>query len=238
MSIITSLYPNSHAVLDIYKDKLSSRVKTLAQILNTYGYRTAWFAYLHDPQLNPAVGFGWGFDDLNEPDGCIFLPEEQKRKLCNWLESNKDKKFFLNFHTYKVHDPYLPSPKYKQRFTNIKSMDGIIENEEQYCFGSVHQVMQDKKLAVEFIGEDLYNQFMAAGLLNGSRKQIEDFFVSRKKEDKLYRIQNETYWRGIKFSDNLVNAYVQVLYDADILEFDEEVIGPESFHIEKKQTKP
>ena len=51
MSIITSLYPNSHAVLDVYKDKLSSRVKTLAQILQTYGYRTAWFAYLHDPQL-------------------------------------------------------------------------------------------------------------------------------------------------------------------------------------------
>ena len=67
---------------------------------------------------------------------------------------------------------------------------------------------------------------MAAGLLNGSRKQIEDFFVSRKKEDKLYRIRYYTYWRGVNLNDNSVNAYVQVLYDADILEFDEEVIGP------------
>ena len=48
-------------------------------------------------------------------------------------------------------------------------MEGIIENYEQYRFGSIQQVMHDKKLAVELIGEDLFNQFIAA--VRGSKDQ-------------------------------------------------------------------
>lgn len=39
-------------------------------------------------------------------------------------------------------------------------------------------------------------------------------------------IREYGYWRGIDMADPLVNKYIQALYDADILEFDTEVIGP------------
>ncbi len=114
MSIITSLYPKSHGVLYIYKDKLSPRVKTLAEILQMYGYKTAWFGPLNDPHLDPKVGFGRGFDDVFDTfPGFPKQLDKLRTNLCDWLQRNKDRKFFLNFHTYKVHAPYLPSLKYK-----------------------------------------------------------------------------------------------------------------------------
>jgi arylsulfatase A-like enzyme len=219
MSIITSLYPNSHAVLDIDKDKLSARVYTLAQILQMYGYKTAWFGPLKDPHLSPEAGFGRGFDQLVEYS-YNYPPLEQ------WLDMNKDKRFFLNFHTYKVHDPYGPDQKYKEKFTKIKSMAGVIEDYNQYEWGTVEQAMKNKELATEIVGEELFNQFVAAGVSNADAKQVENFFVSRKKLDKISWIRTSVYWRGINLSDNSVNAYIQSLYDATILQYDQEVIGP------------
>jgi arylsulfatase A-like enzyme len=40
-SLYTSLYPFSHRVFHIFKDKVPERVYTLAQILSMYGYKTA-----------------------------------------------------------------------------------------------------------------------------------------------------------------------------------------------------
>ena len=224
-SIISSLYPGSHGVFHICKDKLSPRVNTLAQILKSYGYQTAWFGPLRDSHLDPEVGFGRGFDELagfeNE-----FVLEKVKNAFCSWLDAHKDKKFFLNFHTYKMHAPYLPSPKYKGKFTEIKSMKGVIEDIDEYYRGSIKQIMKDKRLAIEIMGQDLYNEFMAAGLILGDIEQMEEFFVSRGKRDKLSGIRSFVYWSGLHLGEKAVNSYVQALYDADIREYDSEVIGP------------
>jgi len=229
MSIITSIYPYSHGVLEIFKDKLSPRVTTLAQILKTYGYKTAWFGPLDDPQLKPEVGFGRGFDDLAEVGYWWYHMDGQRQRktFCDWLDANKDQRFFLNFHTYKVHAPYFPSPKYKAKFTKIKSREGVTEDYEGYDSAPIKQIMKNKTLAVEKLGEDLFNQFIASGLLmSGDRQQTEDFFASREKRNKLCSFLGSAYFAGIHFEDKAVNAYVQTLYDADILEYDEEVIGP------------
>jgi len=116
MSIITSLYPKSHGVLEILKDKLSPGIKTLAEVMHIYGYKTAWFGPKGDPHLDPAIGFGLGFDEIMPSNESHDLDNPQGRDLCNWLEANKDKRFFLNFHTYKPHLPYLPSPAYREKF--------------------------------------------------------------------------------------------------------------------------
>ncbi len=225
MSIITSIYPNSHGVLAILKDKLSPRVTTLAQILKAYGYKTAWFGPQGDPHLNPKVGFGRGFDEIAKFRDAFRL-DEHRKKLCDWLDANKDQRFFLNFHTYKVHAPYLPSPQYKAKFTKIESMEGVMKDRDEWDYGFVKQIMKNKKSAVECLGEDFFNQFITAGLLNGNRQQVEKFFDSRNKQDKLFSLRDSAYFAGINFKDKLVNAYVQTLYDAGILEYDEEVIGP------------
>lgn len=226
MSIITSVYPNSHSVLDICKDKLSSRVITLAQILRSYSYKTAWFGPLVDLQLKPDVGFGRGFDELEDiPGGNKELAGVRKR-LCGWLDANKDRRFFLNFHTYTVHAPYLPSPEYKARFTKIKNPGRVIEDISEFKYGFVDLVMKNKRFGVDLMGEDLFNQFAAAKLSSSDVPQVEDFFISTKKREKLSAIRDRAYWAGMDLKDKEVNAYVQTLYDADILEYDEEIVGP------------
>jgi len=226
MSIITSIYPISHGVFEIYKDKLSPRVTTLAQILKIYGYKTAWFGPSGAPHLEPKIGFGWGFDEICD-SGDVSQLEQVKNSLCDWLDKNKDQRFFLNFHTYKAHSPYLPDPKYKARFTKIKSMEGVVEDIEEYDYAFIKQVAKNKKLAVELMGEDLFKQFIACGLPKGGYRQIEDFFISRKEEKKLAIIQDfACLAAGMNLRDKSINAYVQILYDACILEYDEKVLGP------------
>ena len=226
MSVITSTYPNSHGVIEIYKDKLSRKVMTMAEILKVYGYKTAWLGPLSDPQLSHPVGFGRGFDEFMDY-GDIFRHEELRERLLGWLDRNKDKKFFLNFHTYKIHSPYLPSRKYKEKFTGIKEMKGVIEDEWNFLVGApVRLCRRDRKLADSIIGEGLLREFIAAGLLEGDCAQIENFFYAKKKPHIWFYFREHAYWERINLGDPAANAYVQVLYDAEILEFDTEVIAP------------
>jgi arylsulfatase A-like enzyme len=225
MSIITSLYPNSHGVLMVCKDKLSPRVTTLAQVFKAYGYKTAWFGPMDDPHLDPAVGFGRGFDDIEDAGDQNFL-EQQRSNILDWLDKNRGRKFFLNFHTYKVHSPYMPSLKYKSKFTRIKEMKGVVEDIDEFSTGCVRKLFKDKELAVKLMGEDLFDEFVAAGLLSGTNQQIEDFFALRNERLKLPELRNYVYWTEIDYKDKATNAYVQALYDAEILEYDQEVIGP------------
>lgn len=225
MSIITSLYPKSHSCFEIYKDRLSPRVKTLAQVLQIYGYETAWFGPKHGRHLDPEVGFGFGFNNVDLFDARVL--DKLRKKICDWLNKNKNKKFFLNFHTYKVHDPYFPSFKYKQKFTINKLRNGIIEDEEQYGILCRKFIVQEKEKTREIIGKELFSELVASGILNGDdRSGIFSFFDSMRAGDKLGRVREYVYWKGTNLDEPLVNAHMQALYDADILEFDEEIIAP------------
>lgn len=62
MSILTSLYPYSHGIFHIAEDRLSSGVKTLAEVLKASGYKTAYFLNTKDMHTDPGLGFGRGFD--------------------------------------------------------------------------------------------------------------------------------------------------------------------------------
>jgi arylsulfatase A-like enzyme len=225
MSIITALYPSSHGVLKIFKDRLSGRVTTLAQVLKAYGYVTVWFGPCDDPHLDTAVGFGRGFEEIySSGDVCGLM--DYRENILGWIEKNKKEGFFLNFHTYKLHTPYMPGPEYKAKFTKIKGLSGVTENFDEYSAGSIRKVAGDKKLAIHFMGKKLYRQFISEGLLKGSDREVRDFFTARGQENKMLNIQDYVYWADIDLKDKTTNAYIQILYDADILEYDQEVIGP------------
>ncbi len=241
MSILTSLYPSSHGVLEIFKDKLSPRVKTLAGVLKLYGYKTTWFGVLRDPHLELGAGFGQGIEEF--VDGRLVSDkqvDQLRMNLCDWLDKNKNKKFFLNLHTYKTHSPYFPLSKYKQRFT--KEMNkGIVETWVEYRSRlsdvfkkGISEALSGKKgIMTEYFGEDLVAELNASGLLNAGfndneqQEKIAEFFSSRGKGEKLRTFRDYyAYWNAIDFADPADNTYIQALYDASILEFDEEVIGP------------
>ncbi len=100
MSILTSLYPVSHGMRTVCKDKLSPRVQTMAEIFSLYGYKTAWFSVLKEQHLDIDAGFGRGFQDKVEL-GILFNGRDE---LLSWLKKNKDNKFFLAMDSRRVHD--------------------------------------------------------------------------------------------------------------------------------------
>jgi arylsulfatase A-like enzyme len=111
MSLMTSLYPFRHRVVDI-KTRLSNAEKTLAQVLHKQGYATA--AFTAGYMVSAIFGFDRGFDtykeDYNEKQeegGKGWRLKQVARRLSFWLNENADRKFFLFVHAYDTHEPFM-----------------------------------------------------------------------------------------------------------------------------------
>lgn len=232
MSIITSLYPKSHGVLHIMKDKLSLRINTLAEILKIYKYKTAWFAPIGDPHLAPSVGFGRGFEHIGEFFN-MDLPQA-KESILHWVESHKNEKFFLNFHIYKPHAPYWPDLKYQKKFT-AKAKKEIIMSEdelEKATFETMRDGILQKKGDIWWImGEDLALELILKGLLREEfsyerTSEIKNLLENKNQSYKWDCLRHYVYISRLNFKDSGIKEYVESLYDALILELDTEVIAP------------
>jgi arylsulfatase A-like enzyme len=113
MSIFTAQYPWTHKVTTILKDTLPPETETLPMQFRKAGYRTLWSGILDDPNLAFDAGFGKGFDERMGP---FWPPGKKPAALFKWLEKNRDGNFFIFFHTYLVHDPYLPDRSTLKKF--------------------------------------------------------------------------------------------------------------------------
>jgi arylsulfatase A-like enzyme len=130
MSVLTSQYPrvNGMVSFEVTKDMVTSR--TLPEILKYYGYTTA--ATLSSPEffmrfdaesgdiINPGDVFSRSFDyygrSVRGPNGTSIrtLPTD----AFQWLNNNKDKKFFLWIGSGLLHMPYAAAvpPPYKTMY--------------------------------------------------------------------------------------------------------------------------
>ena len=140
MTMLCSLYPSIYnlAIPDdpsIKPQVLSDSIITLPQILKKNGYTTGAFVVL--PGF---IGFDRGFDWYHEGEFLhwwwineIKYVENKNffedNDMFKWIEANKNNKFFLFFHTYAVHDPYI-SPNDKL-FTNPDYKGSISSNIEE-----------------------------------------------------------------------------------------------------------
>jgi arylsulfatase A-like enzyme len=231
MSIISSLYPDSHGVYYVGKDKLSSKIKPLAEILHLYGYSTTWLGPKGCAHLDPAIGFGRGFDSVG-----IFSENlsEGLKTVFEALHKNKSRKFFINFHTYKVHDPYMPSEQYRKVFVNQRRPEAI-ETPELLAKATYEKIKNElpKKNSDTrtVLGEALSSELIASGLLDGSYNRqrmntLREYMIRNNQIYKMHHLCAETYIDKIDYSDKKLMAHFSALCDADILEFDTEVIGP------------
>ncbi|MBU1912759.1 MAG: sulfatase, partial [Candidatus Omnitrophica bacterium] len=110
MSIMTSLHHDVHQV-QMFEDnkpgkRLNDSIPTLAEILKKSGYVTV--AFTAGGHMHASRGFDKGFD--------AYAHNNAIEKVISWLHSNYKKSFFLFFHTYVVHDPYLPPPPYNRMY--------------------------------------------------------------------------------------------------------------------------
>ncbi len=232
MSMITGLHPDSHGVKYVAKDVLSEKVPTLAEVLHRGGYLTAWFGPKDDPHLDPAIGYGRGFDSVG-----IFPEDLQQDRILleRFLEENREKRFFLNFHTYKVHSPYFPSPVYRERMALGPTPPALIESAPDLKKASVFAVRNalqpGREPAVrKILGEELLGEIAARGLLDlpfpASQEALVDFLKGKQRFYKWHDVQNYVYQRTITCRDGENRMRVLGLLDAAILEFDTEVMGP------------
>ena len=104
MTLLTSLYPSVHGI-EMWQEGtpgrvLNPRVHTLAEVLKDAGYATA--AFTGGANLDRSRGFNQGFD--------VYKHNDQLARARRWLGAHRGRKFFLFFHTYAVHDPYVPPP--------------------------------------------------------------------------------------------------------------------------------
>jgi arylsulfatase len=112
MTMLTSLYPSVHGVAlwegEGAAPTLSPRVHTLAEVLKNAGYATA--AFTAGGHMHRDRGFVQGFD--------LFKHGDQLERLLAFLDARPRRPFFAFFHTYQVHDPYLPPPEVARAFVS------------------------------------------------------------------------------------------------------------------------
>jgi arylsulfatase A-like enzyme len=219
MSILTSLYPVSHGVLDVYKDKLSPRACTLAEVFENYGYKTAWFSVLDEPHLDIEAGFGRGFQDLRNLSPSLNNSED----VAVWIEKNKDNNFFLALDARSVHDYHnffnQENPDSKNKF-----VAGIEDLNRKYYYKLLRAARKGKP---PFGNPGILSKNKE--LFNGKyEKNKADELVDLLKPEERYEaalIRNSLYVSFVKnFGSKYKNLCIES-YDAAVRYTDEKIVG-------------
>ncbi len=110
MAVFTSLYPSVHGVQNASSAEqaipLPSTIPTFVEILRSHGFHTVGFHA--GGNVSPTYGFGRGFESYRWTDSDVS-------PAVGWVESQAQAvkgRFFLFYHTYRPHDPYLPNPPF------------------------------------------------------------------------------------------------------------------------------
>jgi len=139
VSMLTSLYPLSHGVLSNRVDRaFSDDILSLAQVLKIHGFLTAGFS--GGGNVSEIQGFRRGFDFWSEGHYIArHLPDVE-----DWILKNRDHKFFVFFHFYDVHDPYIFREDFQEFYRDIDFYKEFVSQTE-------------KRMDLDHVTFDLYN---------------------------------------------------------------------------------
>jgi arylsulfatase A-like enzyme len=140
MSLLTSLEPRSHGVTVSF-DQVSRDLRagtsfwglpaervTLAETLLEAGYATA--AFTAGSTLDPRIGFGQGFDRYTNT--MYKLHDGNVEEMTAWVseQAGSDRPFFLFWHHFEVHAPYLSTAFLREGQEELASaigeLDGVL----------------------------------------------------------------------------------------------------------------
>lgn len=119
-SMFTGLDADRHSVN--WDLGLPPSLRTLAEILHHAGYAT--HAVTAGGFVHQRYGFDQGFDvysSFSDRMGFARELESGVERARNVLEQLQDRRFFLFFHTYAVHNPFRPRQPYLRRLTGRTS---------------------------------------------------------------------------------------------------------------------
>jgi arylsulfatase A-like enzyme len=152
MSLFTGLYPVNHGLRTGLDWKLPGAT-TAAARLRAAGYQTA--AFTEDGYIVRERGFGQGFSEYTENPGSERRgPGDARvtfRQAERWLGRNARLPFFLFVHTYQVHSPYTPPPRYAKLFEG----DGLPGPEDPV----LHRARDDYDREIRYV-DDLLRELL------------------------------------------------------------------------------
>jgi arylsulfatase A-like enzyme len=115
LSLLTGLTPTGHGVTCSDRSlrealqgerpipRLPEAVTTLAEALAERGWATA--AFTGGATLDPRIGFHQGFGDYDTT--MVKLDPAKVDRVLGWIDAHDEGPFFLFWHTFEVHAPYL-----------------------------------------------------------------------------------------------------------------------------------
>jgi arylsulfatase A-like enzyme len=126
MSIFTSRFPSEHGVTSFIMAPAAS-TELLAERLRRERYLTR--AFTADGGVWANAGFARGFSAYGERRSADFVYRGEAAATfadaTRWVESHRDRTFFLFVHTYQVHDPYNPPKTHRMLFGDIPGREGV-----------------------------------------------------------------------------------------------------------------
>jgi len=124
-SLFTGSYPPTHGVRDNLGFVLPETQLTLAEILQSHGWRTAGFvsAYVLSAQFGVAQGFDTFSDKIDITNAIAISPDSIQRdgaetveEALEWIKANRGTRFFTWIHLFDPHAPYDPPAPYAKQY--------------------------------------------------------------------------------------------------------------------------
>jgi len=225
-SIFTSLYSFSHGTIEIFKDTVPERVYTMAQILNIYGYNTAWFGNLGDPHTGGAkVHLLKGYNDIKEID---------YDNIFKWIEDNKTKPFFLTIHSYSAHESFFPFQRFNNNFSSkvsekLYELLGGIKEKQWYVFQDTLDNKPDE--IYKALGKEWVERHSVEFSKPYSKETMDKLYAESENQERVFRLDqffnlNFPYYCSVVkgFDKKQLSDYL-LLLDSSIFEVDRDLIG-------------
>lgn len=194
-SLFTALLPSAHQNRrNLGDNRFYYAQQTLASLLQDHGYYT--IALTGGGSVSSRFGFAKGFNIYNEymslsnttSPGRPWPHEDDTGKIfskaIDWLQQNRDTKFFMFLHTFECHDPYenrhFISEENRRKTIDERTAlyDGDIHYADQH-FGKLIDHMESLGLMsntmILFLsdhGEDFYDHYRETDILPKYQKPV------------------------------------------------------------------
>ena len=149
-SMLTGTIPPYHGVHQNIGDQLDDSLVSLPEILRDVGFATAAAisAYVLDSQHGLDQGFEVYDDTFSDPLE-ENTPVERRggdttELALDWIDRNKDRRFFYFLHYYDPHDDYEPPEPFASTFSSNPYAGEIAYTD--HCIGRVVQTLRDLQL--------------------------------------------------------------------------------------------